>query len=266
MRGLLSSQPMIHMLASAAVIGLLSQTPAPPALPAPPIAPENPFTHLLPHLGADLVALPTAQNAGILATGGLFALVFKNNNDARLHTWVLEQKDTSSVASVGNVIGDGFTQAGGAVAVWLAGGASQNVRVETTGANLIRAQVLNGVLTQGLKIVAQRDRPDGGSHSFPSGHTSATFATAAVIQHDYGLAAALPFFALGSFVGYSRVRSNHHWLSDVAFGAALGIVAGRAASHSSPTNWTLVPVKTSGGAALYLVRTATSRTLASPWR
>jgi len=142
---------MIHAFALAAVIGLVSQTPAPPAPPvapataASPTAPDNPFTHLLPNLGADLVALPTARNAGILVTGGLFALVFKNNNDARLHTWVLEQDASSSAASIGNVVGDGYAQAGGAIAVWLAGRASQNVRVETTGANLIRAQVLNGV-------------------------------------------------------------------------------------------------------------------------
>lgn len=251
---------MLHPFASAALIGLLSQTPTTPAqplAPAPaPAAPNNPFSHVLPNLREDFTALPTAQNAGIIAAGGFFAIVFKNNNDDRVHSWVLEQPPPSSAWSFGNFVGDGYTQAGTAVAVWLGGRAAKSVRVETTGATLIRAQILNGVLTKGIKIVAQRDRPDGGSHSFPSGHASATFATAAVIHHDYGLTAALPIYALGGFVSYARVRTNHHWLSDVAFGAALGLISGRAASHSSPTNWTVAPVKTSGGIALYITRTA----------
>lgn len=251
---------MVHLFAAAALVRLLAQTPAPPAKPVPPppppvvVAPANPFTHLLTNLGTDLRALPTPQNAGIVATGGVLALIFKNSNDERLRTWVLEQDPSSLPASFGNFAGDGYTQSAAAIGVWLGGRASKNVRAETTGANLIRAQILNGVLTRGLKLIAQRDRPDGGSRSFPSGHASATFASAAVIQHDYGLVAALPVYALGGWVGYSRVRTNHHWLSDVAFGAALGIAAGRAASHSSPTRWNVVPVKTDGGAALYLIR------------
>ena len=241
---------MILPVATLALVTALAQ-----ALPAPPpTPPENPFTHLLANLGDDITALPTLQNVGILATGGLVALAFKNNNDARMHTWVLEQTDDSSSASLGNFAGDGITQGGAAIAVWVAGRVTQNVRLETTGSNLIRAQFLNGLLTQGLKYAVQRDRPDGGAHSFPSGHTSATFATAAVIQHDYGFAAALPVYALGGFVGWSRVRSNHHWLSDVAFGAALGIVSGRAASHSASGNWAIAPVKTPGGMAIYAVR------------
>jgi membrane-associated phospholipid phosphatase len=266
---------MISSWATVALVTALAQTPArstPPRQPpvvqtvAPAATPENPFTHLLPHLGRDLQALGTIQNGGILVTGGIFALVFKNNDDARLHAWVLKQDPSPSLASMGNVIGDGWTQGGAAVAVWLAGREVGNARVETTGANLIRAQLLNGLLTQSVKYVVQRDRPDGGSRSFPSGHTSATFATAAVIQHDYGVVAALPVYALGGLVGWSRVRTNHHWLSDATFGAALGIVSGRAASHDSPARWTVTPVKTSGGAAIYVTRTWPTRTTSSPRR
>lgn len=256
---------MHSLLSAAALVSLFSQTPAPAPTPAPvataaaaPI--ENPFISLLPHLGEDLVALPSITNAGILATGGALALVFHNNHDERLRNWVIQQDASSPSSSVGNFVGDGVTQGAAAVAVWLAGRATGSSRVENTGANLIRAQVLNGVLTQGLKLAVNRTRPDGGSHALPSGHTSAAFATAAVIQHDYGVGAALPFYALGGFIGWSRVRTNHHWLSDVAFGAALGMVAGRAASRDRPGQWSAVPVKTPGGFALYLVRTSTGRT------
>lgn len=249
--------------ATAALVAALTQTPVgstpPPPPPVvqtltPPGEPANPFTHLLSNLGEDLAAMPTRENVGILATGGAFALIFKNNNDARAHAWVLEQDADSPAASLGNVIGDGGTQAAIAIGTWLGGRAAHNARVETVGTHLIRAQVLNGLFTQGLKYAMQRERPDGGSYSFPSGHTSATFATAAVIHTDYGWAAALPVYGLGAFVGWSRVRTNHHWLSDVAFGAALGIVSGRAASHGGLGQWTVTPVKTPGGVAIYAVR------------
>ena len=224
------------LIGAVALAACLAQAPPPPSPPAPPpTTVENPFTHVVSNLGDDLKALPSLDNAGILTAGGIFALVFKNNNDARLHTWVLEQNSDSSAASLGNVLGHGATQGAAAIGVWLAGRGAGNARVESTGASLIRAQILNGLLTQGLKFAVDRTRPDGGAYSFPSGHTSAAFATAAVLQHDYGVAAALPAYALGGFIGWSRVRSNHHWLSDVAFGAAIGLVSGRAASrHASP--------------------------------
>jgi len=260
---------MIPLLASAAFIGLLSQTPARPAPPAPgapvapaaapaQIAPENPFDNFFPNLGHDLAALGSADTAWIAGFGGAGALLLHNNSDERLRTWVLQQDasptTSSTSASAGNVIGNGVVQAGGAIGVWLAGRMTHNIKVETAGADLIRAQALNGLLTQAIKLAAQRTRPDGGSNSFPSGHTSATFATATVIQRDYGTMASVPFYALGGFVGWSRIRSNHHWLSDTVAGAALGLIAGRAATRHHATHWTVTPVKTPGGAALFVTR------------
>ena len=100
----------------------------------------------------------------------------------------------------------------------------------------------------------QRERPSGGGHSFPSGHTSSTFATAAVLQARHGWAVGLPAYALGGIVAWSRVRSNHHWVSDVVFGAALGTAAGHAANRSAKKQWQVVPVKTTGGGAIYFVK------------
>lgn len=257
---------MTFPLAAAALVGLLSQaaaTPAPaplvaPVTQAPAVAPANPFDSFFTNLGHDFKALGTADTAWIAGFGGAGALVLHHNSDQRLHTWVLQQNasatTSSNSASAGNFIGNGVVQGGGAIAVWLAGMAGHSVKVETVGADLIRAQALNGLLTQGIKFAARRTRPDGASHSFPSGHTSAAFATAAVIQRDYGTVASLPFYAMGGFVGWSRIRSNHHWLSDTVAGAAIGIISGRAATRHHKTRWTVTPVKTPGGMAVYVTR------------
>jgi len=80
-------------------------------------------------------------------------------------------------------------------------------------------------ITQALKYGINRKRPNGGDHSFPSGHTSAAFQGAAFIHARYGLKYAIPAYIGASFVGYSRVYANKHFTSDVWAGAAIGTIS-----------------------------------------
>lgn len=77
--------------------------------------------------------------------------------------------------------------------------------------------------TYGLKHAFPERRPDGSDlRSFPSGHTSMSFASAGYLQQRYGWQAGLPAALAASFVGFARVKSHdHHWY-DVVAGAALG--------------------------------------------
>jgi membrane-associated phospholipid phosphatase len=124
------------------------------------------------------------------------------------------------------------------------------------GGDLIRAQVLTGVLTQSLKYGVDRTRPNGGRRSFPSGHSSASFASAAVVGGHFGWKGAVPAYAVASFIGWTRVRDHVHYPSDVIFGAAMGILVGHTvtAGHRTRT-WTVMPAKTPGGMAIYVVKT-----------
>lgn len=81
-------------------------------------------------------------------------------------------------------------------------------------------------VTYGLKAVVDESRPDGGSQSFPSAHTSVSFAAADFMRKRYGWEYGAPAFALAGFVGYSRVEANRHHVHDVLAGAAIGILAG----------------------------------------
>ena len=78
--------------------------------------------------------------------------------------------------------------------------------------------------TYTLKYTVNEKRPNGGSHSFPSGHTSASVSAAEFIRKRYGWEYALPAYALAGFVGYSRVESREHHPHDVLAGAAIGFV------------------------------------------
>ena len=70
-------------------------------------------------------------------------------------------------------------------------------------------------------------RPEGAGYSFPSGHAATAFASATVLQRRFGWKAGIPAYAVATYVAASRVDMQRHYLSDVVFGAAIGIVAGR---------------------------------------
>ena len=79
--------------------------------------------------------------------------------------------------------------------------------------------------TEVLKYSVNERRPNGGSQSFPSGHTSISFSAAEFLRKRYGWGYGLPAYAAASFVAYSRVESGEHHPRDVIAGASIGIVS-----------------------------------------
>ncbi len=92
---------------------------------------------------------------------------------------------------------------------------------------LIKSGVISRVAVEGLKFAVDKDRPDdSGDDSFPSGHTADSFAAATFIQQRYGWQWAIPAYLGATFVAYSRVESDQHYVEDVLAGAAIGILSG----------------------------------------
>lgn len=85
-----------------------------------------------------------------------------------------------------------------------------------------------GLISQGvvhtLKRTIDRSRPDGGRHSFPSGHTSSAFVGAGFVHMRYGLKYAWPMYIAAGYVGFTRVDSNRHHQTDIAAGAAISML------------------------------------------
>lgn len=109
--------------------------------------------------------------------------------------------------------------------------------VETAGATAAATLI--------LKYAVNERRPDGSNmHSFPSGHSSVSFATAGFLQRRYGWKVGAPAYALACYVGWGRVYAKkHHWW-DVIAGGAIG--AGCAYIFTTPFarkhNLSLTPV------------------------
>lgn len=80
-------------------------------------------------------------------------------------------------------------------------------------------------------------RPNGNSGSFPSGHTDTVFLGAELVRIEYGWGWGGCAYAMGATVGVMRLYNNWHWLSDVLFGAGIGILSANIGA------WLLEPVK-----------------------
>ena len=214
---------------------------------------DKPITRIVQNLGHDLATLPRPETAA-LAGAGLLGVVVSHRSDHRLSDWARDA-GRSSYSGFGRILGDGWTQGGAAVGAYAIGKLTRRPVVTHIGSDLVRAQMLNGVLTTGLKVAVGRRRPTGSPHAFPSGHTSATFASATILGDHFGWKAGLPAYATAGFVGWTRVRDRQHWLSDVVFGTAVGIIAGKTiTSTHRHARWLVTPAIGRSGAAVYVLR------------
>lgn len=158
------------------------------------------------------------------AAGVAAAILPHEKQIVRLATLADGMDDAFNYATVGH----GLVQVGGSAAVYLTGRFTHRSALTRVGGRLLRAQAVSGAMTHAVKFVVRRRRPDGGPYSFPSGHTSAAFATATTLQRELGWDVGIPAYVVASYIGTSRAAGNKHYVSDLVVGAAIGIVAGRA--------------------------------------
>jgi hypothetical protein len=118
---------------------------------------------------------------------------------------------------------------------WAAGKAFDRPGLEGAGRRIGLPVAAAVAVTGALKVAVGRVRPRdvatesdrwqpfSGQASFPSGHAAIAFATATALDRETH-AGWVPWVAypLAGLVGWSRVRDDAHWTSDVVAGAALG--------------------------------------------
>ncbi len=212
------------------------------------------FPALFHNLGDDLKKMPRKNSLYWLAGGSALALAVHPEDNT------LDQRLRGSAAAEtffkpGKYLGSLPVLMGASVGTYLIGRSNGSVRARHLGMDLIEATVLSEGITQAIKSTVRRERPvrdDGkrsGGYAFPSGHASATFAAATVLQQHLGWKAALPTYTLASYVAISRLHDQRHFASDVAFGAAEGIIVGRSVTWHG-RNFYASPLLTPKGAGV----------------
>ena len=189
--------------------------------------------------------------------GGLALAIHAADDDIRDAT---QGPNTFTTAlEGGSWYGQGFVQIPLGLAWWGIGHAAGSAGGADAGRDIVRAQINTATWTYALKFAVGRTRPNGDPRSFPSGHASASFATAMVLQDHYGWKAGVPAFGAAAYTALSRLTDNKHWASDVMFGAFLGMASARTVTlHLRTASVTVAPLAAprTGGVLFIVARPA----------
>ncbi len=115
----------------------------------------------------------------------------------------------------------------------------------------VGAVAASTLITTGLKEGFPETRPDGSDRkSFPSGHTSLSFAAATTLYKREGGSIGIPALAVATLVGIARVKADkHHWY-DCVIGAGIGTAAGLLITRHPNTQSELIPWGDSKGGGI----------------
>jgi membrane-associated phospholipid phosphatase len=187
------------------------------------------FSALGHNLGDDVKHIPRRNSAYWLA-GGIGAAFAVHPID---HTLNARLAPHSGVFAAGDYIGSVFTIGAAGMAAYTFGRLANYPRTEHLGMDEVEGVLLAEGISEGMKQVVRRKRPvppTGPLHSgfsMPSGHATATFTAATILQQHLGYKAAIPTYLVATYVAMSRLHDNVHFASDVVMGAATGIIIGR---------------------------------------
>jgi len=212
----------------------------------------------------DFAAYPRRRSTWVILAIGGGAAALAHPLDDDVNEELADSDTAANFFAAGKYIGAVYTQAGVAAGLYLVGrymqphqeGTPKTNKTAHLGFDMLRALLVSQGLTQGIKFAVQRDRPTGECCAFPSGHASAAFATASVLERHLGYRGSWPMFLIASYVATSRLSDNRHYLSDVVFGAAVGISSGwTVVGRHGRLNFAMTPVPVRGGMMIALTRT-----------
>lgn len=149
--------------------------------------------------------------------------------------------DTELLSALGTHLGDGRLYLPALGLAYGAAAIGRAPKVQEHVLHMAGGVLASGVATMALKSAVGRARPsnseperchrftrDDACQSFPSGHTSSAFSLAAALTEEIRSPVVwVGAYSAAALVGWSRVRNDRHWLSDVVAGAALGELTSR---------------------------------------
>ncbi|MBI3753639.1 MAG: phosphatase PAP2 family protein [Deltaproteobacteria bacterium] len=158
-----------------------------------------------------------------------------------------------------SIVGDGLTLIGICIFLFLAGMIFRSEHVRKSGMHGFAAILAASFFVLLFKITFERPRPgfhdtdilvflknpfifdfDGRFNSFPSGHTTVSFALAYALSKSYPRLSPI-FYTLAAMVGLSRVYLGSHYPSDVAGAVLLGLGSVMFLFYQERKQWQDIP-------------------------
>ncbi len=193
-------------------------------------------TLLIPSVHADVSrAAPRWRDVAFIAAAtGVGVMASANDLTLSRHVAAGQSSASRHLSDAVRPLGSEVVLAGGVLA-WGAAWASQREGLYAAVQRADLSIAAAAVCTYGIKQAVGRHRPedspdDAGVYSrfsnhdsFPSGHSTLAFATAAALDRETS-SRWIPAigYPLAALVGWSRVHDRKHWPSDVVAGAAIG--------------------------------------------
>lgn len=235
-------------LAPAAIV-LALLTPVPAAAEEPP--PRKTFREASRTFfddGAYLFTFPkrTTPKGACFTAGVIAGTVLLVQRDDAIRSHVLEAPDAGpadTVADLFEPLGRSYVEAAALGIAYAAARGTGHPRAMATAATAFEAWLWTFVITSGAKAAFGRLEPTGdadahdffeGGTIFPSGHTSRSFAIAAVLADHYGPKAAWIAYPVATLIGLATVQQDTHWTSDILAGAGLGLAIGTGIARRHP--------------------------------
>ena len=155
-------------------------------------------------------------------------------------------KTSDNIANVAEKFGNKYYISAFLASSYLSGYLFDNNKLTETALLGIESLIISAVFTHSLKQIFHRHRPymnDGNKIfegpffssndeilSFPSGHSTSSFAVATIFANQYAndnLLLSTLIYSMATITTISRVYDDEHWASDVFIGATIGYFTGK---------------------------------------
>jgi len=198
------------------------------------------------------------ENLIILGTAFGADRIVRHNPHRRVRD-ELRYDDTSlaETGDFGTVIGNPALHFGAAGAWYITSLYKEDQAGYEKSRTLFQALLVNGLSTMLLKVSMDDEAPNDEDWGWPSGHTSSSMCFASVMHEYYGWKAGVPLYLLAGYSAATRLEDREHDLSDVVFGAALGLVVGHSVVQGElpqVAGFHLLPYGGGDGGGLMLVK------------
>lgn len=212
-------------------------------------------------LGKDLIS-PLSTPARWIVLGGAattaMMYITRKNITYRKRESFSEAQPLGNIGIVGDYIGYGFLNIAYSSYFLWKGKYRDDPKALKAAEHMIRASTYALAVTQTIKYTVNEKRPGypDDNHSFPSGHSSASFAFASVVAAQHGWGWGGLAHGAATFIAISRYNDDFHYLHDITAGITIGASFGWGVYYNlekgNPYWLTLVPVKKGAGLAMGL--------------